>query len=191
MTPHPDFAKLRTSIEKLLPRAGPFRGTVYRSSEPGYANAGDLLTGAGSAVHGGRWNPPASFAAIYAACEVETAIAEAQAQTRYYGLDLADVWPRTLVAIDVEFQNLLDLTDGSVRQSLRVSEQRMTGDDWRKLNDDAGEESLTQAIGRAVFEAGFEGIVVRACDGGQNLVWFVKNLYPKSKIVIRNESKLR
>jgi hypothetical protein len=36
-----------------------------------------------------------------------------------------------------------------------------------------------------------EAIVVRACDGGQNLVWFAKNLHPKSKIAIRNKGKLR
>jgi RES domain-containing protein len=190
MTPHPDFDRLRASIEKLLARAGPFRGTVYRSSEPGYANAGDLLTGAGSQMHGGRWNPPASFATIYVARTVPTAIAESEAQARYYGWDVADTWPRMVVAIDVELQNVLDLTDGSIRQSLRVSEQRMTEDDWRKLNDDFGEESLTQAIGRAAFDAGLEGIIVRACDGGQNLVWFRQNLGSRSTTVIRNRGRL-
>jgi hypothetical protein len=127
---------------------------MYRSIEAGYANAGDLLTGAGSHAHGGRWNPPASFATIYAAHTVPTAVAESEAHAHYYGWNLAD-------------------------------------DDWRKLNDDAGEESLTQAIGRAAFDAGLEGIIVRACDGGQNLVWFRTNLDPKSKTAIRNEGKLK
>ena len=190
MKPHPNFAKLRDSIGKLVGRAGPVVRTVYRPSEPGYVNAGDLLSGAGSQVHGGRWNPPASFPTIYAAYTVETAIAEAEAQTRYYGFDLAQVWPRTVVAVDVRLQKVLDLTDGSVRQSLRVSEGRMIADHWRKLNDDAGEESLTQAIGKAAFEAGLEGMVVRAGDGGQNLVWFRRNLDRKSKIAIRHEEGL-
>ena len=190
MTPHPDFDRLHASIERLLGRAKPFRGTVYRSSEPGYANSGDLLTGAGSEMHGGRWNPPASFATIYAADTVASAIAESEAQARYYSLDLADVWPRMMVAIDVQFQKVLELTDGGIRQSLRISEERMTNEDWRKLNDHAGAESLTQAIGRAAFRAGLEGNIVRACDDGQNLVWFRKNLMPKSKVEIRNERKL-
>jgi RES domain-containing protein len=95
-----------------------------------------------------------------------------------------------LVAVDVQLREVLDLTDGTIRQSLQISEQRMTDDDWRKLNDHAGAESLTQAIGRAAFEAGLEGIIVRACDGGRNLVWFAKNLKAKSKIAIRNERAL-
>lgn len=190
MTPHPEFGKLRPSIGKLLARADSFRGTVYRSSAPGYANAADLLRGTGSQVHGGRCNPPASFSTIYAACTVSTAIAESEAHARYYGWDLADVWPRMLVAVDVQLREVLDLTDGTIRQSLQISEQRMTDDDWRKLNDHAGAESLTQAIGRAAFEAGLEGIIVRACDGGRNLVWFAKNLKAKSKIAIRNERAL-
>jgi hypothetical protein len=65
----------------------------------------------------------------------------------------------------------------------------MARDDWRKQND-AGEESLAQAIGRAAFEVGLEGIIARACDGGQNLVWFRNNLDVKSKIAIRNQRKL-
>ena len=85
MTPHPDFDTLRASIKKLRMRAESFAGTLYRSSEPGYANAGDLLTGAGSQVHGGRWNPPGSFATIYAAYTIPTAIAEAEARARHPG----------------------------------------------------------------------------------------------------------
>jgi len=161
---------------------------VYRCSEPTYATKDDLLTGEGSRRFGGRWNPP-SFATVYAAFTDATALAEAKANHLYYGLDPADALPRTIVAVDVKLAKVLDLTDDTVRKSLGVSATRMRGDDWRKLNR-KHDESLTQAIGRAVYTVGMEGLVVPACDGGKNLVCFPENLKDASSVTIRNVDKL-
>jgi hypothetical protein len=115
--------------------------------------------------------------------------AEAKANHLYYGLDPADALPRTIVAVDARLSKVIDLTDGTARRLLGVSATRMRGDDWRKLNR-SGAESLTQAIGRAGYESGAEGLIVPACDGGKNLVWFPGNLLSTSKAVIRNADKL-
>lgn len=53
-----------------------FRGTLYRVSDPTYANTRDLLTGEGSRKYGGRWNKPGSLAVVYLAQSIEGAIAE-------------------------------------------------------------------------------------------------------------------
>lgn len=186
---HPDFDQLLRRIAALSAHAGSLREVVFRCSEPTYATKDDLLSGEGSRKHGGRWNPPSSFATVYAAFSDATALAESKAHFLYYGLDPADALPRTIVTVDVKLAKILDLTDGTVRKALGVSATRMRGDDWRKLNR-RGAESLTQAIGRAVYESGLEGLTVPACDGGKNVVWFPGNLRGSSKTTIRNVGKL-
>jgi RES domain-containing protein len=186
---HPDFDQLLRRIAALVAHAGSLREVVFRCSEPTYATKDDLLTGEGSRKHGGRWNPPSSFATVYAAFSDAMALAESKAHFLYYGLDPVDVLPRMIVAVDVKLANVLDLTDGTVRKTLGVSATRMRGDDLRKLNR-RGAESLTQAIGRAGYESGPEGLIVPACDGGRNVVWFPGNLRGMSKATIRNVGKL-
>lgn len=93
------------------------------------------------------------------------------------------------MAVDVKLAKVLDLTDGMVRRTLGISATRMRGDNWRKLNR-RGTESLTQAIGRSAYESGLEGLIVPACDGGKNVVWFPGNLRASSKATIRNVGKL-
>jgi RES domain-containing protein len=186
---HPDFAQLFRRIAALMTHAVSLERVVFRCSDPMYAIEHDLLTGEGSRQFGGRWNPPSSFATVYAAYSDETALAEAKANHLYYGLDPADALPRTIVAVDARLSKVIDLTDGTARRLLGVSATRMRGDDWRKLNR-SGAESLTQAIGRAGYESGAEGLIVPACDGGKNLVWFPGNLLSTSKAVIRNADKL-
>ncbi len=161
---HPDFDQLRRRITTLAVHAHSLREVVFRCSEPMYATEGDLLTGEGSRKHGGRWNPPRSFATVYAALSDVTALAEAKANHVYYGLDPADVLPRMIIAVDVNLAKILDLTDGTIRKNLGVSATRMRNDDWRKLNRRAA-ESLNECNRRlGAYEdraGGFSRAVLR------------------------------
>lgn len=186
---YPDFDQLLSRITTVAMHANSLRDVVFRCSEPIYATQDDLLTGEGSRKHGGRWNPPSSFATVYAAFFYATALAESKAHFLYYGLDPVDALPRTIVAVDLKFGKVLDLTDGTIRKAIGISATRMRGDDWRKSNRN-GAESLTQALGRAGYESGLEGLIVPACDGDRNVVWFPGNLRAASKATIRNVSKL-
>jgi len=118
-------------------------------------------------------------------------MAEALANFRYYGWDIADAMPRLFVAIDASLERVLDLTDRSIRQRLGVSMQRILADDWRKLQH-AGTISLTQMIGQAIATVGMDGLLTPcACDPAKtNLVWFPKNLDDNAKIVIRRADEL-
>jgi RES domain-containing protein len=187
---HLGIERLSRRMAVVAARAGPLHGVVYRCTEPAYATEADLLTGAGSRRHGARWNAPSSFATAYASFSDLTALAESKANHVYYGLDPADVLPRTLVAVDIRLGKVLDLTDGKVRKALGISSERMRMDDWRSFNR-KGMEALTQAIGRAAYEVGLEGLVVPACDGGKNLVMFPGNLQRASNVAIRNAERLR
>jgi RES domain-containing protein len=186
---HPDFDQHLRRMTAIVARASPLLDVVFRCAEPTYATEGDLLTGEGSRKNGGRWNPPSSFATVYTAFSDTTALAEAKANHLYYGLDPADALPRVIVAVNLKLAKVLDLTNGMIRKSLAVSATKMRDDDWRALNR-RGVESLTQAIGRAAYQSSLEGLIVPACDGGMNLVWFPGNLRGASKATIRNASKL-
>ena len=183
MTPHAEFPRLAAAIRRLPAR--PWTGLAFRSASPAYAGSRDLLSGEGVRRHGGRWNPAGGFAAVYASLSPETAIAEALAHFRYYGIPEADAMPRVLVAVEASLAALADLTEGRARRTLRVSRRRMRGDGWRR-SAEQGRESLTQAIGRAAYESGLEALLVpSAADRrGTNLVVFPARLRPGSRLAV-------
>jgi len=184
MRTHPEFLRIARAIARLPRR--PWSGVAYRSVSPAWAGDRDLLSGEGVRRYGGRWNAAGGFAAVYASLTPETAVGEALAHVRHYGIPEADAMPRIVVALDAAVAALLDLTDGSVRRSLRVSRRRLRTDPWRSAAE-GGREALTQAIGRAAFEAGLEALLVpSAADRrGANLVVFPARLRPGSRLAVR------
>ncbi|HUB27149.1 MAG TPA: RES family NAD+ phosphorylase [Tepidisphaeraceae bacterium] len=139
--------------------AAGFRGRLYRACAPIYANTGDLLTGEGSRKVGGRWNRPRDFAIVYLAQTVEGAIAEALGLPGVFGFDPDSRLPLTLVAVEARLDVVLDLTAPAVRRVLAATIKTMVGCDWRNENA-SGREAITQALGRAAFDSGVQGIIV-------------------------------
>ncbi len=180
----------KTRLAKLATVSKPFDSVVYRSSTPQYATETDLLTGEGSRIFGGRWNPKGT-AAVYAALTPETAMAETLASNRYFGIPLQDAMPRTFVAFHARLQHVLDFRQGDVRRRLQVSLDRILHVDWRReLN--AGHDPITQTLGQAAFEAGLEGILVPSAQNPKdaNLVIFPANLKTGSELILLNKEKL-
>lgn len=157
MDQHANYDRLRDAIREL--DAASFRGTLYRVSDPTYANTRDLLTGEGSRKFGGRWNALGSFPVVYLAQSIEGAIAETLGMAGHYGFNPAARLPLTLVAVEVILSAVLDLTDAQVRKRLGVTLSAMGQCDWRGENT-AGREAITQALGRAAFANGLHGIMV-------------------------------
>ncbi|MGC1275857.1 MAG: RES family NAD+ phosphorylase [Planctomycetaceae bacterium] len=192
LTPHSDRDRFVRRIGNMRPTAVSFQGVIVRSTTPKYATETDLVTGEGSRRYGGRWNP-IGVAAVYGSLTPETAMAETLAHHRYFQLPIEAVMPRTFVAIEARLRRVLDLTDGAVRQRLRVSERRLTSTDWRRDND-AGREALTQAIGFAAFTTGFEAILAPSAQdetGTGNLIIFPGNLLKSSRVEVRNPAGLQ
>ena len=125
------------------------------------------------------------MAAVYGSFTPQTSMEETLAHSRYYGLPVHAAMPRTFVALEFDLASVLDLTDGVVRRSLGVSEKRLLVCDWR-AEAQAGGTPLTQAVGRGVRLAGFEGMLVRSAadPGGQNLIVFVANLRRGSTLAV-------
>lgn len=182
LRPHPEFERLRRVVSRSR-FTRPFATSAYRSTTPRYANSRDLLSGDGTRIHGGRWNASGSFAAVYASLEPETAVAEALAHFRRAGIPESAAMPRVLVALDLRLSRVLDLTPGESRRSLCLSRRRIQEERWWEIQDQ-GCEAITQAVGRAAYEAGLEGVLApsAAAIRGANVVVFPQRLAPGSRI---------
>jgi RES domain-containing protein len=189
--PHPDSDRLRRALERCALCAVRWDGVVYRSASPRYANSEDLLTGVGSRTAGARWNPPRSFPTAYLSLDPHTALDEVLAHFRYFGIPIESAMPRVMVSLIARVERVLDLTDGKIRSTLRVSERRMLDEPWRE-EQKAGREAMTQAVGRLAFELGWEGLLVpsAARRAGVNLILLPTNLLRQSSLEIINEHEL-
>jgi RES domain-containing protein len=172
MHPHPKTKQLKTGLKKLLSSAGPWEGATYRFVEVDYANRDDLLSGAGARKHGGRWNPP-RFNCVYGSLDPTTAQEESYAAYDKYGIPRSKMSPRVRVAINLTLQRVLDLSSPTALKTLGVTRKELAAVDW-EAEMDAGDEALTQAIGRLAFDEELEGIIVPSSRtiGGKNLVLF-------------------
>ena len=170
--------------------AVPFDAVVYRSSTLRYATNTDLLTGAGSILSGGRWNPK-GVAAVYFSLSPETAMAETLSRNRNSGVPIEDLMPRVFVAVQVGLCKVLDLRNGTVRQRLRVSLGKLLLVDWR-AEVYAGRSPMTQRLGHAAFLTGWEALLVpSAADGsGHNLVAFPERLAKSGTLTVLNADQL-
>jgi len=188
---HPESDRLRRALERISPRGIRWQGIVYRSSSPRYANKHDLLTGVGSRTAGGRWNPPNSFRTVYSSLDPHTALDEVLAHFRYYNLPIESAMPRVTVSVMTRLQHVLDITNGTTRSALRVSEHRILTEPWREAQR-ARREALTQALGRLGHELGWEGFLVPSAvrSGGVNLIVFPDNLADRCDLRIINADAL-
>jgi RES domain-containing protein len=99
--------------------------------------------------------------------------------------------PRTFVAVECHLTSIFDLTDGALRRSLGVSKRRLLDCDWR-AEMRASRVPITQELGRAVYLAGLEAMLVpSAADrDGQNLVVFIDNLKSGNSFNVLSPGKL-
>jgi RES domain-containing protein len=168
-----------------------WEGTVYRVTTLKYPHAKDILAGKGSYACGGRWNAMGSFCAVYGSTTDIVAVGESRANAEYARIPYPTRTPRLVIAIDLVLARVLDLTQASVRRTLGVTLNELRQEDWRKLQNQ-GFESLTQALGRAAFSAGAEGLLAPSARvaSGVNVVFFPQNLGPSSHAKVWGDDKL-
>jgi RES domain-containing protein len=131
---------------------------VFRFQTVDFPAPRDVLSGQGARQRGGRWNPP-GLATLYGSTTDTAALEESKANDRYYGVQTKG--PRLLVAVEVRLARILGLTAPAVRRGLGVTLEELRAEDWRKLLE-AGQESFTQALGRAVAASGGSGLLARS-----------------------------
>lgn len=155
-----------------------------------FATEQELLSGVGSQTHGGRWSPP-GFRAVYGCLDAETSFSESLAHSRYFGIPVEESLPVATAAVRVSLQQVVNLREAKIRRELGVSLKRMLDEDWRK-EQEQGREALTQAIGRAAYEARLEAILVpsSARKTASNIVVFPQNLDQSSILQPINPQRL-
>ena len=141
-----------------------FSRDCYRAHDPRWAFS--PLSGAGAAIHGGRFNAKGT-PALYLSLSIEGAVAEA-AQAFAAKLE-----PLTICLYEVDCEAILDLTDARVRAEAGVAAEDM-GCAWA-LDRAAGRVPPSWTIARRLMAEGVTGIVVpsyarHAPKGAANLV---------------------
>lgn len=190
LAPHPESAQLERRMQRCLSQATAWTGEEFRAVTPEYANRKDVMSGEGSRQSGARYTPRGAFRAIYGSLDMETALAEMLTHHRRQGLPDSEALPLTFVALSINAQRVLDLTRGEIRRQLVVSTKRLTGEPWRTLQN-AGQEALTQAIGRIARACGLQGLLVpsAARARGVNLVLF-PDVPPPAGVEVRHRERL-
>ncbi|MCU0692803.1 MAG: RES family NAD+ phosphorylase [Polyangiaceae bacterium] len=86
---------------------------------------------------------------------------------------MSEAMPLVFVAVAVELQAVVDLTDREMQRILGVTARVMRSTPWRALQEQ-GPEALTQALGRIAWEERLEGILVPSARaaGAVNVVLF-------------------
>ncbi|MGH9833128.1 MAG: RES family NAD+ phosphorylase [Blastocatellia bacterium] len=164
-------ASLSQKIQEALPLATEFEGVCVRIVNTQRAKSGEALSTEGSRIHGGRYNSRDEFGVLYLSCDEPTCLAEINYYLNKYGIDPASLSPeaKTMVDVSVKLTKVLDLTDPDVRLAIGVTEPDLKVE-WEDVKR-AGDEAITQSIGRLAREAGFEAIIVpSARHSGNNLV---------------------
>ena len=110
-----------------------------------------------------------------------------RAQNRRQGLPDAEATPFATTSAEIDLSRVLDISNGQVRKTLRVSLQRVL----HEPHAPGLPESITQAIGRITFFEGYHGLLVpsAANPGHLNLVVFPEKLLPRQLRVV-NADKL-
>ena len=142
-------AHLVSAIDQLDRAA--YSGEAFRHIGPQY----NPLSGAGARTHGGRWNPPQSFATLYLGFERATVIAEFGRAVARSRRSLEDFLPRRFYRYELQLRALLDMRVAENRAAVGLSDDALTADDLRPC----------QAVGEAAHHVGREGIVAPSAAG--------------------------
>ena len=169
----------------------PWRGAVYRVTTLDYPSAADILRGQGSYLNGGRWNAIGSFRAVYGSTSDVVAVEESRANADYAGIPFPVRTARLLVTIELDLRKVLDLTHSQTVEMMKVSADELRSEDWRKVQDQ-GVESFTQALGRAAFDVGLNGMLVPSAkvQNGINVVYFPENCSHPTEAKVWESEKL-
>ena len=188
-SPNRRYSDLRSTLSAHPEWLAPWSAHFFRFQTLQFPAAKDILSGNGAKQRGGRWNPP-GLAALYGSTTDAAALEEAKANDRYYGLETKT--PRLVVAIQAKVAKILDLTSPGIRRQLGITVAELSGEDWRKLLQ-SGQESLSQALGRAAASTGASGLLVRstAVRTARNVILFPPLADPDRLIIIEGDALAR
>ncbi len=189
--PHPLFSKIQAKLKSVRDGLSQsFNSNVHRCVELAWARSEYIVSGKGTRLSGSRWLCPQFNDAVYASFSEVIALKESRRSFAYYGIKKPRKKPRIIVEIHCSLQHVANLEKlESVLNWPSLDE--LLEEDWEKINGQ-GSETLGQAVGRALFELVFEGLIVRSAVDrrGRNLVWFPANIQSESTVEISGKIEL-
>lgn len=183
---HREYPRLVAAMKGTADIVLAWEGVIYRSAPPRWAAGRDLITGAGSMKAGGRFNAAGSFPIVYGSTTPELAMIESLAFQRRAGLPVEHAMPLVFKAISVKVQRLLDLTDPHVLAALQVASDQLVNEAWWLVRL-RGEESLSQAVGRAAHAAGIQALRAASAHSaahGHNILLLPDHIRPPSELKV-------
>ena len=159
-----------------LTRLGP-EAVYHRYLTPRWSH--DPLSGAGAALHGGRFNRP-GVPALYLSFEPETALAE-------YRQGSSIVQPATLAAYIADLAMVADLSAGH-DPAHWPADWANWNSDWRWIARVETGIPPSWLLGDAVIRAGCAGLLFPSTQlgNGTNLVVFGSNLTNADRLVVHD-----
>ena len=191
MKQHPRYTEFAAWCALHAYRAKPVLGEFYRVAGPRHTTAKEIVSGIGAFKSGGRWNNPGTMSVVYASVEPETALREANEHFRYRNMPVSKGFPKVVVALAVKLERVLNFTDVTLASLMPELMSSLLAEDWRALMA-RGEMSSSQAMGRAAFEAGLQGLLVpsKPDPTGVNLLVFPELLTKKCRLKVLNGAEL-
>ena len=159
-----------------------FRGTCYRAHDPRWSYL--PLSGAGAAIHGGRFNPKGT-PALYLALDPMTAVKEANQGFAH------KIEPCVLCSYEVDYADIVDLRDDAGRAESGVAAEDMASAWFSDLA--AGRDPSSWRIARRLIAEGAAGTLAPSYAPGatsrdQNLVLWKWSDRPPHKIAVFDPS---
>lgn len=161
-----------------------YSGKLFRALNPIHAR--EPLSGRGTALYGGRFNPQ-GVPALYTSLSVVTALREAN--------QVGNLQPTTLVSYDAEIENVFDSRDEDALAAMGMDAPGLADPAWRDRMKAEG-RSGTQIFAQDLIEAGYHGLMVRSFAPGTarndfNLVlWSWSDAPPHRLVLIDDEDRL-
>jgi RES domain-containing protein len=154
-----------------------------------FATSEKIVSGAGSLLYGGRWNAPRVFPVIYSSTRPGTAVDEAYQLAEDFGLSPDDIKPRVTCGIDWQLGSVIDLAINDLPSWIEIG--AWLKEDFEKIND-AGNETLCQAFGRAARNSGLSGMFCPSArvPKGINLVVFCDRMRRSDSVRILGKEEL-
>ena len=173
-------AKQHTAIKRWISRATPLNGLFFRSVEYRYMDPIDVLSGAGTRAHGGRFAPAGTRAVYLSATDsgASKEVTARKARLGGVGQISTDKYPRVVYAVAVDLKKTLNLA------TLRSSQ---AAEAVREACFDKDDLSASMELARELISAEIEGLLFPSVVGGDdNLVVYRANCGRKA-LSLKNE----
>ena len=176
-------ARQRAAIKRWMGQAVALKGVYFRSVEYRYMDPADVLSGAGTRAHGGRF-AAAGIRAVYLSATDSGASKEITARKARLGGAAqisTDKYPRVVYAVAVNLKRALDLSALGSSQA---------GEAVRLACLNKADLSASMELSRALEAEGIQGLLFPSVVGGDdNLVVYRANCGRKV-LTLQNEQQV-